>query len=88
MKLLVPQKLRSTPAASRPQPLTMERITDLLEEKEITYFIDQEGDVMTLWDNVRIYFRLSGEDNNAMQVLGRSETRRLRGLNVALDRGS
>lgn len=71
MKLLVPQKLKSTPA-----------------EKEITYFIDQEGDVMTLWDNVRIYFRLSGEDNNAMQVLGRSETRRLRGLNVALDRGS
>ena len=54
----------------QPQPLTMDRITDLLEEKDITYFFDQEGDVMTLWDNGRVYFRLSGEDNSAMQVLG------------------
>ena len=31
----------------QPQPLTMGRVTDLLEEKDITYFFDQEGDVTT-----------------------------------------
>ncbi|MCC2315778.1 YbjN domain-containing protein [Cellulomonas xiejunii] len=62
-----------TPVPTPPTlaPLGRDRITAVLEAREMRYGIDDDGDVGGYWDGHLFYFFLLGEHDEHLQVRGR-----------------
>lgn len=54
-------------------PLDEKRVSQVLDSAQINYYLDPQGEIGTVWENAQIYFRLLGEDNNILQILGMIE---------------
>lgn len=52
-------------------PLTQERLTALLDAREMNYGVDDDGDVGGWWDGHLFYFFRLGEHQEMFQVRGR-----------------
>lgn len=50
-------------------PLTMERVLAVLDDMEAAYTVDDDGDVLSLWDGNAFYIYTLG-DGSVLQVLG------------------
>lgn len=49
------------------KPFSADRMKDVLEEADLVYYIDRDGDFMTLWeDDQRIYFRVAEEGDHLL----------------------
>lgn len=52
------------------EPFTIERVTKLLEELEINFDIDDDGDAYAVWDNFMMNFMQMGEKHEIFAMRG------------------
>lgn len=48
--------------------LNADLVQDVLRESAIRFFVDDEGDIGSIWDNCHIYFFLHGEHGEILQL--------------------
>lgn len=58
-------------ALSAPSPLTRERISAFLTERDYHFNIDDDGDATGTWDDHRFWFLLFGDKQEIVQTRGR-----------------
>jgi len=58
-------------AAGALEPLTHERLTALMDAREMNYGVDDDGDIGGFWDGHLFYFFRLGEHQEMFQVRGR-----------------
>ena len=58
-------------AAAGPAPLSHERITAVLDAREMNYGVDDDGDIGGYWDGHLFYFFRMGGNQEYLQVRGR-----------------
>lgn len=58
-------------AAAAPEPLSHERITAVLDARDMKYGVDDDGDIGGYWDGHLFYFFRIGGQQEYLQVRGR-----------------
>lgn len=64
-------KSSATPSFASLAPISVERVKADLDKKEVTYFLDDDGDLTSLWDHCAIYFLFGGEKNEILRIHAR-----------------
>jgi hypothetical protein len=61
------------PDALVPRPVDMDRIKESLRRLQIRFLIDEDGEVLALWEGHSLLFSLEGPDGTVLVVRGRAD---------------